>query len=795
MHGKSRTNQEMFDEISALKQKIKELEQIQSEYKLANEESYNILLEESPDPIFSFTPDGQYKYVNRAFAEGVGKPVESIIGKTMWDVFPKEEADKRFAALRQVFRTGEEKIIEVRVQKPGFDQYYLTTITPIKDTNRKIVSAICSSKNITERKRAEELLQESEERFRTLSEKTPLGMSLIDIDGQYEYVNPAFVKIFGYDLSDIPTGKEWFRTVYPDPEYRREAIANWKEDLISYPNLEIRPRIHKVKCREGAFKTILFRPVSLPSGNQLITYEDITERELMQESLKESEAKLKAIFNTVGTGILIIDRDTQVIIEVNQTAIEMTGLPKEKIIGQICYLLVCSTQAGKCPVKDLSQSFYQSEHKLFCADGHLKDILKTVYPIIIKGRNCFIESFIDISDRKHAEEELKESEEKFRLSFMTSSDTYMLTTLEEGRIIEINHVFEDVFGFTRDDAIGKTTQQLNIWYDPNDRAKFISKLEEEGFIKDIELNARRKDAKTITVSISANKMFINKQWFILSVIRDITDKKRMLDELENHRHHLEKMVAIRTAELAEAAESLRIAKEKAEKASQAKDDLISNVSHELRTPMTTIREGVSQVLDGILGPTTKDQQEFLSMVQVDAERLSRIIDDLLDISRIEAGRFEINKEYEDMIRIAKQVAMIFKPRADAKKLQIKTDFQESIIEAHVDPDKIFQVWANLVNNALKFTEQGHIELSIKERGNRVICTVKDTGVGIRTEDIPKIFDKFYQGTIRTGQEEKGAGLGLPIAKAIIESHEGILSAESVLGQGSLFIFEIPKESL
>jgi len=157
------------------------------------------------------------------------------------------------------------------------------------------------------------------------------------------------------------------------------------------------------------------------------------------------------------------------------------------------------------------------------------------------------------------------------------------------------------------------------------------------------------------------------------------------------------------------------------------------------------------------------------------------------------GRLEIYKEYEDMVRIAKQVAIIFKPQADAKNLQIKTDLPEYIIEVCVDPDKIFQVWSNLVNNALKFTEQGHIELSIKERENRVICTVKDTGDGIRTEDIPKIFDKFYQGTRNKGQKEKGAGLGLSIAKAIIESHEGTLSVESLLGQGSLFTFEIPKE--
>ena len=131
----------------------------------------------------------------------------------------------------------------------------------------------------------------------------------------------------------------------------------------------------------------------------------------MEEALRESETKLQAIFDTVGTGIIIIDRDTQIIIEANQTAIEMTGLPKERIIGQICHSLVCPAQAGKCPVKDLGQSVDNSERKLLHSDGYLKDILKTVYPITIKGKDCYLESFIDISKRKRAEEDLRRNQE------------------------------------------------------------------------------------------------------------------------------------------------------------------------------------------------------------------------------------------------------------------------------------------------------------------------------------------------------------------------------------------------
>jgi diguanylate cyclase (GGDEF)-like protein/PAS domain S-box-containing protein len=138
---------------------------------------------------------------------------------------------------------------------------------------------------------------------------------------------------------------------------------------------------------------------------------NISVRQQAEEALRESETKLQAIFDTVGTGIVIIDRNTQTIIEANQTAMEMTGLPSERIVGQICHSVVCPAQAGKCPVKDLGQRIDNSERKLCHSDGHLKDILKTVYPITIKGKECYLESFIDISERKRAEEELRRNKE------------------------------------------------------------------------------------------------------------------------------------------------------------------------------------------------------------------------------------------------------------------------------------------------------------------------------------------------------------------------------------------------
>lgn len=173
------TRRELLEEITKLRQIIRDLEEkenklIRTQTALRqSEEQYRVLLSESSDPIFSFTPAGQYQYVNKAFALGVGKPQDQIIGQTIWDVFPKDEADKRFTPLSEVFRTGAEKVIEVRVPRTDGDRYYVTTITPTKDERGNTVAAICSSKEFTERKRMEVKLAESKARFREQYQNHP----------------------------------------------------------------------------------------------------------------------------------------------------------------------------------------------------------------------------------------------------------------------------------------------------------------------------------------------------------------------------------------------------------------------------------------------------------------------------------------------------------------------------------------------------------------------------------------------------------------------------------------------
>lgn len=226
---------------------------------------------------------------------------------------------------------------------------------------------------------------------------------------------------------------------------------------------------------------------------------------------------------------------------------------------------------------------------------------------------------------------------------------------------------------------------------------------------------------------------------------------------------------------------------------QMKTDFVSTVSHELRTPLTSIKEGVSIVSDGTAGEINENQRRFLSIAEKNIDRLARLIGDLLDVSRIEAGRLEIKRELVDVVNLAQEVVNTLRPRADDKGIILEALLPTSFPQIYADPDKITQVLANLVDNAIKFTDEGgRITIQAEEKNEHIEVSVTDTGRGIPPEELDEVFDKFKQVGRRAGGGPAGTGLGLSISKSIIEAHGGKIWAQSDLGKGSKFAFSLPK---
>ncbi|TBR14946.1 hypothetical protein EPO66_06390 [bacterium] len=228
-----------------------------------------------------------------------------------------------------------------------------------------------------------------------------------------------------------------------------------------------------------------------------------------------------------------------------------------------------------------------------------------------------------------------------------------------------------------------------------------------------------------------------------------------------------------------------------------KDDFVSMVSHELRTPLAAIKGATDNLLEGIAGELNQIGKDSLLISKRNIDRLSRLISDLLDISRIEAGKIQLNKQVIDIRSIVLDTAALFKTMTAAKNIELDVKLADNIPELDIDSDKVIQVITNLLGNAVKFTPKGgNINLEVSLKDNFVQIDVLDNGIGIPQQDLNRVFDKFYQVTRSDVKDRpKGTGLGLPISKGIVERHGGKIWAESEMGKGSKFSFTLPAYSI
>ncbi|MBI4343929.1 MAG: response regulator [Candidatus Omnitrophica bacterium] len=264
------------------------------------------------------------------------------------------------------------------------------------------------------------------------------------------------------------------------------------------------------------------------------------------------------------------------------------------------------------------------------------------------------------------------------------------------------------------------------------------------------------------------------------------EREQLQTELWEHARLLEE----RNAELRRANEELK-------RVDQLKSDLVSMVSHELRTPLATIREFTGIITDAIAGPVTPQQTEYLGIIKTNVDRLARIIDDLLDMAKIESGRVILNKGFVETGPLIAHVLQSLRPLAQVKQIELTAEVPHASPGVFADADKITQVLLNLTSNAIKFTTgPGRVVIRVQEQENDILVTVEDTGIGIAPEDLPKLFEKFQQFKRVPGfAGSRGTGLGLVISKRLVELHGGRIWAASEEGKGSIFSFILPKYHL
>jgi len=341
----------------------------------------------------------------------------------------------------------------------------------------------------------------------------------------------------------------------------------------------------------------------------------------------------------------------------------------------------------------------------------------------------------------------------------------IITTDLDDRILTWNRGAEVLFGYDKDEVIGK---HLSILLPPerfHELEEMRAKVQISGALRDIEIRSKKKDGVMIYLSLSVSPVrdLDGKIVGFLRVAKDITEKKRY----ERRLKELDKM----------------------------KSDFVSNVSHELRTPLTSIKGSVDNMLDGLTGSLNEKQIRYLNRIKSNTDRLSRLINDLLDLSRIESGHVEVRPTNLPLTALAEEVAEHMKALAAEKLIRIEIPPADPKVTAWADRDKVTQVLMNLISNAVKFTPRdGKITVALEKNGSDYIqISVADTGPGILPEERNRIFSKFYQVANVDKQKPKGSGLGLAISKALVEMHGGKIWMESEVGKGSTFYFTLPAQ--
>ena len=342
----------------------------------------------------------------------------------------------------------------------------------------------------------------------------------------------------------------------------------------------------------------------------------------------------------------------------------------------------------------------------------------------------------------------------------------IITTDLDDRILTWNRGAEVLFGYSKDEMIGK---HLSILLPPerfHELEEMRAKVQISGVLRDIEVRSKRKDGVMIYLSLSVSPIrdLQGKIVGFLRIAKDITEKKRY----ERRLKELDKMKA----------------------------DFVSNVSHELRTPLTSIKGSVDNMLDGLTGALNEKQIRYLVRIKSNTDRLSRLINDLLDLSRIESGRVEVRPTSFPLTALAVEVAEQLKPLATEKLIRIEVPSPDPSATVWADRDKVIQILMNLIGNAVKFTpHEGKVTVAFEKNDSDdyVQISVADTGPGILPEETHKIFSKFYQVTNIAKQRPRGSGLGLAISKALVEMHGGKIWVESEVGRGSTFYFTLPAQ--
>lgn len=665
--------------------------------------------------------------------------------------------------------------------------------------------------DITERKQAEEAVKKSEEQLRLVLQNMPVMLDALNDAGHLIIWNQECERVTGYAAAEVINNSAAMELLYPDPTYRNHMMTEWAKQGNRYRNWE-----WDITCKDGSTKTIAWSNLSeefpIPGWASWGIGIDVTQRKQAETALRQANQELEnRVANRTAELSQLNDRLQQELIErersqqILQEQTQLLDLAHDTIMtcdpdGKITFWNQGATQMyGWTSAEAIGRASHQLLHTQFPKslaeiraelfahgywEGELVHLHRNGTPITVASRwvlqrkqngepTKILEINNDITERKRAEET------RLRLAaIVESSDDGIVSTTLDGIIMSWNTGAERVYGYSASEMLGQQVQLLLPPDRRHEEAFILDQLRQNKRIEHYETMRRHKEGKLIVVSLTVSplKNADGEIIGISKIARDITDRKKTEEQLSLSSER----ISLANAELARAA--------------RLKDEFLAGMSHELRTPLNAILGLSEALLEEIFGALSHEQREHLTTIEQSGRHLLELINDILDLSKVESGKMELEIQPIPIQQLCDSSLSFVKQQAHLKRIRLECRIDDTLTEVEVDERRIRQVLVNLLSNAVKFTlDGGGVQLQVRADSFRetVEFSVTDTGIGIAPENIGKLFQPFVQLDSSLSRRYAGTGLGLALVRRICELHGGSVTLESQEGKGSRFTITLP----
>ena len=721
------------------------------------------LIESNIDALMTTDPLGLITDVNQQMEALTGHTRADLIGSPFKTYFT--DPARAEEGIKLVLREGRVTNYELTaLSRDGRMTVVSYNASTFRDAADRLQGVFAAARDITEQKKLEQQLRESQAYNRGLIEASVDGLITVDPSGTISDVNEQMCRMSGYareELIGTPFADYFVdsdrATAGVNETFDRGVVTDYVLTLSTRDNRQL----------QVSFNASVFKDPSGDVRGIFASARDITDQAGLQAQLAEERAYNRGLIEASVDGLVTVD-EAMTIMDVNETMCRMVGRQRGQLVGSLFsdYFTERERAAEGVNLTFQEGSVTNYVLTLLAADG--KQVPVSFNAAVFKDpagevRGIFA-SARDITAQTQLEGQLQSSQFYTR-SLIESNIDALMTTDSLGIITDVNQQMEALTGHTRADLIGSPFK--DYFTDPARAEEGIKLVVRDGKVTNYELTARSKEGRETVVSYNAATFNDRdgKLQGVFAAARDVTERKRFEQTLQ------EKNVEL-------------------ENANYAKDRFLASMSHELRTPLNAIIGFTGTLLMLLPGPLTPDQDKQLKTIQTSARHLLSLINDLLDLAKIESGKVELNLEPVACQDLIEGVASALRPLAEGKGLVFEVKAPHKDIVVRTDRRALSQILLNLTNNAIKFTEQGHVRVALDQRvkdgrASVEVC-VSDTGVGIRPEDQVRLFQAFEQVHADVHRRHDGTGLGLHLSQKLA----GLLGAhivfESEYGKGSTF---------